>query len=546
MRKKCVNSLTDSSSKKQKLSCFVKKFFLPFAVGIIFASTSTVCMAQLPAPAYLPGFPILAGQQIMVMWAPVPGAAQYKVYRNDKLITTTNANQYFDQIGDAAGEFAYQVSAVGSDGSEGPKSEAKSVKILKLEKPKNIVGRQIQETVGLRWEGNEAATAYNVYRAEKDEPDAYKLLASVTTSYYKDSTIELGKTYYYKVLAKDIAGKESPPSKPFKLATQDARVIALKDAEKRGPVFARRTRTVAEFRTGFQKGGVEVDLRAPFDVEIGEDAIFISHVGNNRISAFSKKDGKHLFDLGKEGVMRGAPSEAFGFKRVTSLGMTPDRKVLYALDLQEKTIYMFGADGRLLGSFTPEPKMLKEDEKEFRVFGFEVDDEGNVWLPDVFNKKVRVFDTRGNELRSFRHGEALRNMTFTKLDFKHGRYIVVNADPKNVGVGIAVFDLKGNLKLEIKGKKGIGPGKLWAPGGLDVMDDGSIVQADSINAIINVFDPETGKLKYHLLDEDGKTFVQVASVRGLRVEGDKIYVANSIIDEVAVLEMFGEPFIAEK
>ncbi len=113
-------------------------------------------------------------------------------------------------------------------------------------------------------------------------------------------------------------------------------------------------------------------------------------------------------------------------------------------------------------------------------------------------------------------------------------------------MGIAVFDLKGNLKLEIKGKKGIGPGKLWAPGGLDVMDDGSIVQADSINAIINVFDPETGKLKYHLLDEDGKTFVQVASVRGLRVEGDKIYVANSIIDEVAVLEMFGEPFIAEK
>jgi hypothetical protein len=85
-------------------------------------------------------------------------------------------------------------------------------------------------------------------------------------------------------------------------------------------------------------------------------------------------------------------------------------------------------------------------------------------------------------------------------------------------------------------------GKFWAPVGIDVMDDGSVIQADGINSIINVFDPETGTLRYHLRNEDGKDIVQIGSARGLQVEGEKVYVVSSILNEVEILEIFGEPF----
>jgi hypothetical protein len=40
--------------------------------------------------------------------------------------------------------------------------------------------------------------------------------------------------------------------------------------------------------------------------------------------------------------------------------------------------------------------------------------------------------------------------------------------------------------------------------------------------------------------------VQIASARGIEVEGERIYVASSIINEVEVLEMFGEPTLEKK
>ena len=38
------------------------------------------------APTFMPGFPMLAGDDVMIMWVPVPGAVKYRIYQNGKYI----------------------------------------------------------------------------------------------------------------------------------------------------------------------------------------------------------------------------------------------------------------------------------------------------------------------------------------------------------------------------------------------------------------------------------------------------------------------------
>jgi DNA-binding beta-propeller fold protein YncE len=170
-----------------------------------------------------------------------------------------------------------------------------------------------------------------------------------------------------------------------------------------------------------------------------------------------------------------------------------------------------------------------------------VDEEGNIWFPDVQNSVIRIYNDKGKQLRSFGKGQ-LFQPAYLAIDQKNNRLAVVNQQRDKIG--ISVFTLAGKLERTF-GTKGMGGGKLWAPTGIDIMEDGGIVVADGINSIINVFDP-TGTLKYHLKDEDGKKIVQIGSARGIRVEGERVWVASSIINEVEVLEMFGQPEIEQE
>ena len=189
-----------------------KRFLLLLGVAILAlagASFPSPVAAEVATPSFMPGFPMLAGPQVMIMWMPVPGAKEYKVYKNGAVVVTTPSNQHFDQVGDSPGEYKYQVSAVGLDGKEGAKTQEKIISIVKLVPPVNLDGRLMGKTVGIRWDAVKGAPVYNVYRAEKDVESEYKLKTSVTMNNYSDSDIVVGKKYFYKVSAKDLSGKES-------------------------------------------------------------------------------------------------------------------------------------------------------------------------------------------------------------------------------------------------------------------------------------------------------------------------------------------------
>lgn len=514
-----------------------KKVFLLLGVAILAlagASFPSPVAADVATPSFMPGFPMLAGPQVMIMWMPVPGAKEYKVYKNGAVVVTTPSNQHFDQVGDSPGEYKYQVSAVGLDGKEGAKTAEKVIQIVKLIAPVNLDGRLMGKTVGVRWDPVKGAPVYNVYRAEKDVESEYKLKTSVTMSNFSDSDIVIGKKYFYKVSAKDLSGKESPLSKALVV---DLKVEEAKAAEE--DVKYRKTRTVRVFKDGVEPLSMKrVDLRAPAALALTKDRVYITSTGSNLVSVFQKEDGMFLFTIGKEGrVKEGAAVPRFVF--VTTVAVNPGGDLLYVADTGGKAVYIFDLEGNLKKSFSPEPP--KPPEVPINVLGFDVDADGNAWFPDVRNNLVRVYDDNGKEIRSFGKGQVF-NPAYVHIDAKNKRVVVVNQQGDKVG--ISLFGLDGKF-IKRFGSKGVGGGKFWAPAGVDVMADGSIVNADGINSIINVFDAE-GNIKYHLKDEDGKRVVQIASARGIAVEGERVYVASSIVNEVEVLEMFGDPILEKK
>jgi hypothetical protein len=66
--------------------------------------------AQVAAPQFLPGQPMVVGDQVLMMWAPVPGAAQYAVFHNGREVARVASNQYRGVLPKAAGEHQFHIS----------------------------------------------------------------------------------------------------------------------------------------------------------------------------------------------------------------------------------------------------------------------------------------------------------------------------------------------------------------------------------------------------------------------------------------------------
>jgi hypothetical protein len=198
----------------------VKTFtvFLAVAMLVTGVGMASDALAAPPTPQWLPGQPLLAGQQIIAMWMPVPGAVKYVLYLNGKQIAESAANQYIGVAPLDAGEHRYTVAALDASGAASAPSAPGIIRITKISPPEEITIRADEKSrdVFIRWGGVAGGSIYNIYKAES--PDGpFKLLASQTDLAYKDSGLEYEKTYYYAISAKDVTSKESDRSKPVEV-----------------------------------------------------------------------------------------------------------------------------------------------------------------------------------------------------------------------------------------------------------------------------------------------------------------------------------------
>ncbi|MGA1868971.1 MAG: NHL repeat-containing protein [bacterium] len=241
--------------------------------------------------------------------------------------------------------------------------------------------------------------------------------------------------------------------------------------------------------TGFENS----KFNQPSDVEITRDRIYVLDGVNDRIAVFDKK-GTPLFTFGKSGSDPGELNSPLGFaidskNRIyvadsgnhrievfdingVFLSNIPLIKDKYGIPsdptciaINEQLGYLIIADNdnhRLLiytvdGKFKREVGEVGYLEGQFRYpFGIDCDSDGNIYVVDVVNTRVQVFDPQGLKvLRVIGEWGIERGQYFRPqgIDLDAQNRVYVTESFKNIGV-IQVFNPDGSFRAVLGNRTG--------------------------------------------------------------------------------------------
>lgn len=138
------------------------------------------------------------------------GISVYEIYRNNEKIYTTSKTSYTDRELIPETTYTYTVYAKDDYGNYSEAADGISATTLADSEapsiPQNLkIKRKTGSSISISWNSsidNFDVAGYEIYKNDKK-------IDSVTDTFYKDSDVELGKTYIYKVLAYDYAGNKS-------------------------------------------------------------------------------------------------------------------------------------------------------------------------------------------------------------------------------------------------------------------------------------------------------------------------------------------------
>ncbi|MDF1535681.1 MAG: hypothetical protein P1S46_04160 [bacterium] len=479
------------------------------ALAVAFAAAAPqVASAALTAPNWLPGQPMLAGNQIIAMWLPVPGGVKYIVYMDGQKVAESPANQYMGLAPEAAGEHVYEVTAVDASGAESPRSARGVIKIVTLEPPTGVMLRPNAQDkrIGVRWTPSPGSVISNVYRSESAE-GPWTLLSSVQgTDNFKDADIEFGKDYWYAVTGKDITGKET--------ARSAAEKTMLKEPEKAAEV-------------------IKIDMVAVPSAEVEQvrflgrnsttDAwgLAVGSEGDLWLATGEKGTIVHLSPPPEFEVLTTIPLSRFNaehnlkLKNADRINIYEDENLILLVDAFSSTLLALDLDGQFRWAFKPTLppddrddiwSLLQQRIKKVRLIpnAAFVSSSGLVLVSEnrapifyeVDLETGELLDWRGGYVRDGEHMDTI------------GAGIMMEIEPGLAWAGeplvhrIVAFDPETMDVKYVIGEEGTHDG--FIGGFLGVSDflknpvDGSILVADSGVGSIQAFDPKKGKYLYHI------------------------------------------------
>ncbi len=149
---------------------------------------------------------------------------RYRIYRNGSLAGTIRSNSFLDDGLSPGTTYTYKVSAITSDGVEGPKSAGRTVTTSAppSESPSRVTGVTIQSvrstSVSLVWKAStdpdSSSYTYRIYRGSQH-------LATTNGTSFTDRGVTAGTEYTYQVSAVNAAGIEGPKSYKIWVTTPD-------------------------------------------------------------------------------------------------------------------------------------------------------------------------------------------------------------------------------------------------------------------------------------------------------------------------------------
>lgn len=499
---------------------------------LVFAATAGTAAAELPAPNFMPGFPLLAGNQLILMWSPVPGAEKYRVYMDGKIaldgLGSFQANMASPTAG---GEHLIEVTAIDAKGVEGKRSAPGKIMIVVLEPPQGIEILSSETAISLRWSSAKGAVIYDVYRREKGGKEP-ALLSSTQESRYTDTTVAKGKEYLYSVKAKDITGKSSSSSEEKPGVLQAASAAAAKSYK----LIPRATKKVASYDLEFYypvdvavaKDGrviVAADVLLLFPKGISETADMTTLL--NGLQGFT---GVAVGNNGEILAAHGSGGEAYV---LTPAGDTVLRKMTIPRP----------DNGVLLYAFAERPKNPFQRAQPPIAADIAQDPQGNYYVTDNGNYRLVKFSPEGTFVGTVDYAPKKEdwlvfNPTFLAIDGKGNKFVSQFSE-------VVVFD-KDDKRAGQVGALGQGVGSFAKVRGLAFDAGGNLVASDSQNGSVQGFGYSAeGKIwepKFALSDETKTKGAQITSPTGIAIspDGKTLVAAESIGKKVSVYELLAQ------
>ena len=236
-----------------------------------------------------------------------------------------------------------------------------------------------------------------------------------------------------------------------------------------------------------------------------------------------------VMSIGSEGDGEGQ------FKYVEDMAVT-DEGYLYATDAAHAYVQLFNkTTGEFLQRFGGKGD---EDENLEKPEGIAVDDNDHVYIADYDSGYVKKYDSEenGNKwIKTFAGygSEPGQNFKSEFISIHDGRLYLPEVGNNEVDV----FDLDGNFLFSFGGP-GTAPGKLTNPEAAKANSQGNIYVADLKNDRIQVFDKD-GKFLF-LFGTAGSMPGQLKAPAGIGIDkNDNIYVAEIGNDRVSVFDKNG-------
>lgn len=507
----------------RKVAMTVKKTTAGAAAGIVaalFLLLTGTAMAELPAPNFMPGFPMIAGPQLMIMWTPVPGAAKYKVFLDNKEVAETAAFQHFMAAPEKAGTHEIKVIAIAGDGSQGKPSDVKTVKVIKLEPPANLAGRMVEGSFGLNWDAAPGAMIYNIYRSAVSGKD-YRIVASVQDTRHADKEFPKDKKSFYAVTAKDATGAESAFSKELVLDPQ-----ALEKAEQEAQKV--RKKIEAKFLPVKEptcvKAGAFGMLELP--TPVARDSQGNLYVGDikGRIVVFNDRMK----------FVRQFPSGEDGYKLPSPMGLLfdNDEQVLYASD--RLGIKKLNLEGKLIAeSLYAKLKEGKDvrRERNMLVNTFAADGD-TLYVSDNQNRQLLVLNKNLEFQRVIDISKLcgpIAGLTITK----EGNFLFLD----NLGARVIETTKDFGKVLVSFGEYGAAPGMIGRPNFVFKDASGSYMVGDGMLTRIHVFDAK-GEYRFNFGKSD-KEMLPVISPGGAAFDPQtrRLWYSQSLEHNFCVVEV---------
>lgn len=512
-----------------------------FLAGVLVAAATVAVGAGMSAPNWMPGFPLLAGPQVILMWAPVPGAAKYKVFLDGKEVGESAAFQYTAAAPEASGVHAYEVAAIGADGVSGEKSRKGEIKIITLEPPKNFASRILEDkTVTFRWDKAEGALLYNIFKGE-GKSGQLKQVASVQDTRYADKDVKEGILYRYAVTSRDATGKES------NLSVEVAVIIQKAEARKADDAVIRKVRVTDVLWS--LKGAMAGGIVGPTDVEVDskKGVLYVSNTGSKNVVVLGT-DGQYQRTIGKQGNNPGELSEPKG------LSLSPDRATLYVADGASRRVVAFDADS---GAFKSEFRIenshsMKHQNEEARKTASSQPPYAMDVAASLDGRELVVVDNPRNKVLLYAvDGKFLEELSGESKDrnepgifnfpirakfnarAEHAGDLIVS-DP--FGARFQILDGKSRKWARRFGSFGQSVGEFKGPTDALFLPNGDILVSDKDNFVVQCFSYD-GKFKYLLGLPDGNP-VDIGTPQGLALGDDgTVYVADYYGGRVFALRM---------